>query len=113
MDAPIASVTVLPAAPRPIEFDRVQPAPSSQSTGAQSSGAGTDRQPFPNELVAARLDAQRSVSLDPDTGSLIYRMIDISSGDVRSQTPSDARLQLRAYINTVFSAPDPAIEVTA
>lgn len=113
MDAPIASVTMQPA-PRPIEFDRVQPAPSSQSTGAQSSGAGSDRQPFPNEMMAARLDAQRSVSLDPDTGSLIYRMIDVSSGDVRSQTPSDARLQLRAYIDTVFSTtPEPAIEVTA
>lgn len=109
MDAPIASVSFQPTASRSIDFGRVEPAPSSPSTNARP-----DRDSSVSGQVAARLDAERSVSFDSETGSLVYRLIDISSGLVTSQTPSDARLRLRAYIDSVVSSnTEPAVEVTA
>lgn len=60
-------------------------------------------------------DAQRSVERDDTTGSLVYRLVEVSTGFVAVQTPSDARLRLRAYIDGVMGAKasEPAVEVTA
>ncbi|QZO01005.1 hypothetical protein [Chenggangzhangella methanolivorans] len=61
------------------------------------------------------MNAQRSVEKDAQTGSLVYRLVDVATGFVAVQTPSESRLRLRAYIDgvTAQSAPEPALEVTA
>lgn len=109
MDASIASVTT-PAAHqrRPAAFaQRVEP-PSApvQATPqppATSFGGGASESAQP---------AQRSVDRDDATGSLVYRLIDVSTGYVTVQTPTDARLKLRAYIDGVLKPnAEPAIEV--
>lgn len=114
MDAPIASVGLQPAAQRPVELDRVRPAePVARSEGRVDS----DRPTFASQSqqrLDSRLTAQRTIERDTETGSLVYRLVDLSSGIVTLQTPSDARLRLRAYIDGVISqASAPAIEVRA
>lgn len=101
MDAAIGSVTtVQPQKARPSESaPRVEaPAPESAAISRADS----------------RLTAERSVEKDAATGSLIYRLVDLSSGIVTIQTPSDARLKLRAYIDGVMAyQAQPAVEVSA
>lgn len=69
----------------------------------------------PSAPAEIRVDSQRSVERDVATGSMVYRLVDVSTGFVTQQTPSEARLRLRAYIDGVFAAntPEPAVEVTA
>lgn len=60
-------------------------------------------------------DAERSVEKDAATGSLVYRLVDVATGFIAVQTPSEARLRLRAYIDGVAAqnTVEPAVEVTA
>ncbi|WP_020181368.1 hypothetical protein [Methylopila sp. M107] len=114
MDAPIASIALQPLPQRPIELDRVRPVePLAQSAGRTESEPPS----FASQAQSrqnSRLTAERSIERDVDTGSLVYRLIDLSSGIVTVQTPSDARLKLRAYIDGVIaSGQQPAIEVMA
>lgn len=105
MDAPLATVSTVQA-PQP-QQRQAEPA---RVTPSAATVATRDR-PTPTDI---RLSSQRSVERDFDTGSLVYRLIDVSSGDVTSQTPSVARLQLRAYIDGVLTPKaEPAVEVTA
>ncbi|RXF68098.1 hypothetical protein [Hansschlegelia zhihuaiae] len=97
MDAAIAPVTT-PTAPvrrTAASAQRVEPSSSAPRT--------TDRDPPPAAENAAasesRLLAERDVQRDDATGSLVYRLIDMATGDVTAQTPSEARLKLRAYID--------------
>lgn len=110
MDSAIATLTTPPApAPRPVEpAQRVEPASSAGATGDRNA-AGSGARSFD------RASAQRSFQRDADTGSLVYRLVDINSGVVAVQTPSDARLKLRAYIDGVFASGDKSagVEVTA
>ena len=103
MDASIGSMTVPPAR----EF---------KSAGSvQPIAAVTDAAVKPVAPTEIRVDSQRSVERDATTGSMVYRLVDVSTGFVTQQTPSEARLRLRAYIDGVFAAntPEPAVEVTA
>lgn len=111
MDAAIAPIGLQPAAQRPIELDRVQPAkPAAQSSENRTSSFASEAA----DRQANRMNAQRSVERDTDTGSLVYRLVDLSTGIVTIQTPSDARLRLRAYIDGVISSTaEPAVEVRA
>lgn len=114
MDAPIASVGIQPAAQRPVELDRVRPvepvAPSEGRMQREAPSFATQSR----QRLDSRLTAQRTIERDSETGSLIYRLVDLSSGIVTLQTPSDARLRLRAYIDGVISqASAPAVEVRA
>ncbi len=61
------------------------------------------------------LSSQRDVTLDVATGSLVYRLIDVTTGVVSRQTPSEDRLKLRAYIDGVIAAnaSPPSVERTA
>jgi hypothetical protein len=113
MDAAIAPVTT-PTAParRPVtSAQRVEPPSSAPRTA--------DREPSPaaETTVASesRLLAEREVERDDATGSLIYRLIDVATGDVTAQTPSDARLKLRAYIDGLVARETPggSFEATA
>ena len=114
MDAPIASVGLQPPAQRPVELDRVRPVePAAPSEGRMESGTPTFASQSQQRLDS-RLTAQRTIERDADTGSLVYRLVDLSSGIVTLQTPSEARLRLRAYIDGVSTqANTPAIEVRA
>jgi len=62
-----------------------------------------------------KLDAERSVEKDTETGSLVYRLVDVATGFVAVQTPSEARLRLRAYIDGVTgqSNAGSSVQVTA
>lgn len=105
MDAPLATVSTAVAPQpllRPAEPARVTPPPSTAATRDRPSQAD------------ARLAPQRSIERDTETGSLVYRLTDMASGVVTVQTPSVARLQLRAYIDGVLTPKvEPAVEVTA
>lgn len=101
MDAAIGSVTTAQA-PRAAPTPRVEPAPAPAATSPEPPRA------------EARLNAERSVERDTATGSLVYRLVDLSSGIVTVQTPTEARLKLRAYIDGVMAQPaQPAVEVRA
>ncbi|PZQ19065.1 MAG: hypothetical protein DI565_01340 [Ancylobacter novellus] len=103
MDASIGSLTT------PVARERRQPdsVPTPPAAPAQVT-AETAR-----PVVA--IDAQRSVERDQTTGSLVYRLVDVATGVAVTQTPSEARLRLRAYIDGVMSVSAPArgVEVTA
>lgn len=110
MDAAYGFVTPTLAA-RPPE-PRPQIAPPSPPSGASERPNS-----FGSEIASqltARLTAQRTVERDDATGSLVYRLIDLSTGLITVQTPSDARLRLRAYIDGVIaSASERGFEATA
>ena len=60
-----------------------------------------DRRP---ETRAERVaDDRPEVTEDSATGSLVYRLVDVGTGTVTVQTPSEAKLKLRAYIDHLFS----------
>lgn len=103
MDASIGTVTMTPSRDYR-SAESVQPVAAPVGVAAQSSA--------PAEV---RVDSQRSVERDAATGSMVYRLVDVSTGFVTQQTPSEARLRLRAYIDGVFAqnTSEPAVEVTA
>lgn len=114
MDASIGAVTTPTPQPPPLrqaEPARVPPAAGASATADRSQSSGGE----PSSKMLSRLTAERSVDFDDATGSLVYRLVDLGSGILTIQTPSEARLKLRAYIDGVMasSAPEPAIEVTA
>ncbi|GBD50287.1 hypothetical protein [Methylopila sp. Yamaguchi] len=76
--------------------------------------AERESQPNPSPTPSAaspELASERRIELDYETGSLIYRMIDVTSGVTVRQTPDEARLKLRAYIDGI-DAPrsDPSVQ---
>ncbi|GLK76586.1 hypothetical protein GCM10008171_18400 [Methylopila jiangsuensis] len=79
-----------PAAPRapepPREVQQARAAQDAQSRPASPPPLG---------------DNERRVEIDAETSSLIYRTVEIATGAVLSQTPDEARLRLRAYIDGV------------
>ena len=88
--APVLAPAERPAPPKPIAQS---PAPASQ----------------------AALGSERKVQIDPETQSLIYSTIDVASGVVVRQTPDEARLKLRAYLDGVAAdqAKPPLVERVA
>ena len=108
MDASIASVTA-PAAPvRRLAAPALRvepPSTSAQATRSPVTSSG-------GRASEGAQPAQRSVDRDDATGSLVYRLIDVTTGYVTVQTPTDARLKLRAYIDGVLKPnAEPVIEV--
>lgn len=97
MDAPIAPTTTPIAPPRtPVpSTQRVEPAPAARSAADRPKSFAAENA----SEAEGRLLAERSVDFDEATGSLIYRLIDVTTGFVTVQTPSDARLKMRAYID--------------
>jgi hypothetical protein len=84
-------------APKTIEvpvMPRVAPASQTFGSGQQSSSGSSSGE-------------RREASPDPTTGALVFRVIEVATGAVTMQTPTDARLKLRAYIDSVFT-PDEA-----
>lgn len=74
---------------------RAAPVAETAGRGSQPSLLSTPA-PAPIEL-----ESERRIDLDYETGSLIYRMIDVTSGVTVRQTPDEARLKLRAYIDGI------------
>lgn len=111
MDAAIGAVTTpAPQAPQPRQ---PEPARVPPARGASEFSDRSSRNDAASKLTS-RLTAQREVDIDDATGSLVYRLIDLSSGVVTAQTPSEARLKLRAYIDGVIaSVAEPGFEATA
>lgn len=61
----------------------------SQETSDASDEARSDRR---------ETEIRREFEIDRETSALIFRSIDVSTGDVVQQYPEEARLNLRAYI---------------
>lgn len=93
MDAGISSfggssaVTPLPPVAEP--YPRAAPEPFAPVT--------------PPAAAPASSSSELQVNLDPATHSLVYKMVDVASGDVVQQTPDEGRLKLRAYIDGVVA----------
>lgn len=47
-------------------------------------------------------EVRREIEIDRDTSALVFRAIDISTGDVVSQYPEEARLRLSSYLNEIL-----------
>lgn len=57
-------------------------------------------------------DQRREAAPDPTTGAMVFRIVEVATGAVTMQTPTDARLKLRAYIDGVFSSESAGASVT-
>lgn len=103
MDAAIGSLTT------PMTRERRSPESVQPVAAIGSVPAETASKP------EVKMNSQRSVERDTETGSLVYRLVEVSTGFVTVQTPSEARLKLRAYIDgvTAQSASEPTVAVTA
>ncbi|MFD1333263.1 hypothetical protein ACFQ4O_14795 [Methylopila musalis] len=95
MDTGIGSFSTPAAVTRPAPPRA--PEPSRDVAPANASANATSRP----AVVAPLADNERRVELDAETNSLIYRTVEIATGAVLSQTPDEARLRLRAYIDGV------------
>ncbi|GLK78793.1 hypothetical protein [Methylopila turkensis] len=63
---------------------------------------------------AAPTPSERRVDIDAATNSLIFRTVDIATGVTVQQTPDEARLRLRAYIDTLGAkVAEPTLVATA
>ncbi|MFD1704453.1 hypothetical protein ACFSCV_15705 [Methylopila henanensis] len=63
---------------------------------------------------AAPTPPERRVEIDAATNSLIFRTVDIATGVTVQQTPDEARLRLRAYIDTLGAkVAEPTLVATA
>jgi hypothetical protein len=101
MDATIGTATPPPAAYRPSGG-----APSRVTAPSQSSEAG-ERSSSSHDPASSR----REVTDDPATGTMVFRLVDVATGDVTAQTPSEARLKLRAYIDQLSARTNqPSVE---
>lgn len=61
----------------------------------------------PKAAAPAAPVSERQVNFDPATHSLVYTMVDVTSGVVMRQTPDEGRLKLRAYIDGVVADRQP------
>jgi hypothetical protein len=92
MDATIGTVSAPYVVPKTVAvpvLPRVTPAPETPDSGDQAS---SDR------------DERRETTPDAATGALVYRIVEVATGAVTMQTPTDARLKLRAYIDHVMAS---------
>ncbi len=114
MDGAIGSLTTPPAALRPAGDVAVRVEASSSPQAAHHRSAWGSTSEFESD-PNARSSARREVNEDTATGSMVYRLVDVATGDVTSLTPSEARLKLRAYIDRVVSqkTSQPSFEATA
>lgn len=103
MDAGLQTLVTPPAAVRTSGDAVVRPPEAARPKAPAQTG--------PSAATSSRLEIQQ----DADTKSLIYRMIDTATGAVTAQTPSDARLKLRAYIDHVVASarPRPSLDSIA
>lgn len=91
MDATIGSLTNVVPVRTTADAPQVIPAaPNASDAGDRESYGQHDPR-----------DSRREVSDDQTTGSLVFRVVDITTGDVTAQTPTDAQLKLRAYIDRI------------
>ncbi len=86
--------------------------PASALRGPGTGGARVEPATGPSSLsdqrssgpAASRPDAsRREVLEDERTGTFVFRLVDVATGQVTSQTPSEARLKLRAYIDALVA----------
>ncbi len=111
MDASIGIATPQ-AAPRADAVSMRVQAPAKPS---DAGGQPADRSPTAQGIVDDRLSSRREIVEDRDTNSMVYRVVDVATGEVASQTPSEARLKLRAYIDRIVAKNQtkPSFEQTA
>lgn len=97
--------TVTPAArsesPQ-LTFREVPIRPSGQGTrdaqNAPDQVDSTEEQAQESRLERREREVRREIEVDRDTSALVFRAIEVSTGDVVQQYPEEARLNLRAYI---------------
>ncbi|MFC7051873.1 hypothetical protein ACFQI3_04140 [Hansschlegelia quercus] len=100
MDATIGSVSAPYVVPKTVAVPvqpSVAPAPSSSASDHQTSSNG---------------DQRRETTPDAATGALVYRIVEVATGAVTMQTPTDARLKLRAYIDGIMASESAGASVT-
>ena len=73
----------------PVRDSKSELEEQSQETSNASDEARSDRR---------ETEIRREFEIDRETSALIFRSIDVSTGDVVQQYPEEARLNLRAYI---------------
>lgn len=62
-------------------------------------------QPAEEKALETRLErrdreVRREIEFDRDASAVVFRAVEVSTGDVVSQFPEEARLNLRAYLDT-------------
>lgn len=112
MDAALGTLTTPPAGLRSTDGAlRVEASPAAPPAQQRVRAAQTAAPSTSDD----RADSRREVREDVSTGSFVFRVIDVTTGSVERQTPSEARLKLRAYIDNVVSQQlvEPVFEATA
>jgi hypothetical protein len=81
-------------------------APAKSVTAAQNSNRPSGHDPAQNAL-AQQQQMTREVVIDSQTREVIFRVIDVRTGEVDHQVPDAALLRLRAYNRTLASGEPP------
>jgi uncharacterized FlaG/YvyC family protein len=94
--------TIAPSTGAPPVVDRVPSTPVAQAvatelSAAKSVTAAENTQPVQNNTSPPVDNTQRTVTLDPATQDVIFRVIDVRSRTVVRQVPEEALLRMRAY----------------
>jgi hypothetical protein len=82
----------------------VQPAPEpvlqavpTELSGAKAVTASDTSGSTRNDTPNSQADYQHTALIDPATREVIYRVVDVRSGQIVSQIPEQAQLRLQAY----------------
>jgi len=81
-------------------------APSRSVAAAPDSSRSSGYDPAHNPVPQP--DVTREIVLDPQTREVIYRVIDVRTGQVERQTPDEALLRLKAYIKALTKGDSPS-----
>ncbi|MET0314601.1 MAG: hypothetical protein ABW275_09435 [Hansschlegelia sp.] len=86
--------------------------PKTVAVPVQPSVAPAPKSPDTGDRASSDQDQRRETTPDAATGALVFRIVEVATGAVTMQTPTDARLKLRAYIDHVISSESAGASVT-
>jgi len=101
--AETAYVRLDPAAVRTAVATTLKPSQSVQAANDSARPSGHD----PARNSAAQTNVQREFVLDPQSREVIYRVIDVRTGQVQRQVPDAALLRMRAYTRAMADGKSP------
>ena len=101
-----------PASVTQTGYVRPDPAPVREAVAtdlaaSQSVTAAADVARVRNDATTAQQAQSREIVLDPHNREVIYRVVDVRSGQVVRQVPDEAMLRLRAYTRALSQGVPP------
>jgi hypothetical protein len=107
---PAAAAQPLPAnvGAQPTAVKTVLPAAATVKASDSSDAVRLDARRGPNAALdeAVRRAVERHIAIDPETKSLVFRVVDERSGEVKRQIPDEVILRLRAHVRDYLKKAD-------